>query len=86
MLANGDIIMNSRPSLGQTFTTTAYCHDRGTWPGPLQSLAPITVSLTTTVSQPTWGAGCRVGQAGLGAGYRVVQPTWGAGYRVGQPA
>ena len=45
--------MNSRPALGQTITTTAYCHDRGTWPGPLQSVAPKVISLTTTVRRVT---------------------------------
>ena len=49
MLANGDIVMSIRPNLGQTFTTTAYCNDRGIWPGPLRSLSPTIISITGTV-------------------------------------
>ncbi|XP_076456807.1 cadherin EGF LAG seven-pass G-type receptor 2-like isoform X2 [Babylonia areolata] len=57
VLATGEIVNSVVPSAGQTYTTTAYCHDNGVYPGPLTS-SPVRISVTgkvcpTTTPAPT---------------------------------
>ncbi|KAL8607700.1 hypothetical protein ACOMHN_039374 [Nucella lapillus] len=52
VLSGGSILLTNPPALGQTIRTTASCSDRGQFPGPLTSVTPVPITVTT-IACPT---------------------------------